>query len=54
VSNRFPPPITLKQLEGVLQEEWYRIHLETVQNVYEFIPRRNVAVLKVKAGPTPY
>jgi hypothetical protein len=28
--NRFPPPASLKQLEGVLQEEWYKILLETV------------------------
>jgi transposase len=27
VRNRFPPPTSLKQLEGVLQEEWYRIPL---------------------------
>jgi hypothetical protein len=39
VRNRFPPPTSLKQLEDVLQEEWYRIPLETVQNVYESIPR---------------
>jgi hypothetical protein len=32
VRNRFPPPTPLKQLEGVLQEEWYKIPLETVQN----------------------
>jgi hypothetical protein len=42
------------QLEHVLQEEWYKILLETVQNFYEFIPRRTVAVLKAKSGQTPY
>jgi hypothetical protein len=31
VMNRFPPPTSPKQLEGVLQEEWYKIPLETVQ-----------------------
>jgi flagellar biosynthesis/type III secretory pathway M-ring protein FliF/YscJ len=54
VRNRFSPPISLKQLEDVLQEEWYKIPLETVQNMYESSPRRIAAVLKVKFGPSPY
>jgi hypothetical protein len=37
--NRFQPPITLKQFEDVLQEEWYKIPLETVQSMYEPIPK---------------
>jgi hypothetical protein len=44
--NRFPPPISLKQLEHVLQEELYKIPLETLQNLYESIPRRTAVVLK--------
>jgi hypothetical protein len=48
--NRFYPQTSLKQLEDVLLEEWYKILLETVQNLYESIPRRIVAVLKVKVG----
>jgi hypothetical protein len=40
VRNRFPTPTSLKQLEDVLQEEWHKILLETVQNLYEAIPRR--------------
>jgi hypothetical protein len=54
VKNRFPPPTYLKQLEGVLQEELYKILLWTVQNLYESSRRRTVAVLKAKGGPTPY
>jgi hypothetical protein len=54
VRNRFPPPPSLKQLEDVLQEEWYKIPLDIVQNVYESIPRRIAAVLKAKDGPAPY
>jgi hypothetical protein len=46
--------MSLKQLEEVLQEEWYKIPLETVQNLDESNPRRIVAVLKAKGGPTPY
>jgi hypothetical protein len=53
VRNRFPPPISLKQLEDVLQENWYKIPLGTVRNLYESIPRRVAAVLKAKGGPTP-
>jgi hypothetical protein len=54
VRNIFPPPTSLKQLEDVLQEEWYKIPLETVQNLYESIARRTAAVLKSKGGPTTY
>jgi hypothetical protein len=53
VRNRFPPPTSLKQFEDVLQEEWYKIPLQTVQNLYESIPKRTAAVLKAKGGPTP-
>jgi hypothetical protein len=48
VRNRFLPPTSVKQHEDVLQEEWYKIPLETVQNVYESIPRMTAAVLKAK------
>jgi hypothetical protein len=51
VRNRFPLPTSLKQLEDVLQEEWYKIMLETVQNLYESIPRRIMAVLKANGDP---
>jgi transposase len=53
VRNRFPLPASLKQLEDALQEDWYNIRLETVQNLYESIPR-NVAVLKAKGDAPPY
>jgi hypothetical protein len=51
VRNRFPFPTSLKQPEDVLQEEWYKIPLEMVQNLSEFIPR-DAAILKTKGGPT--
>jgi hypothetical protein len=54
VRKRFPPSASLKQLEDVLQEEWYKIPLETVQNLYDSIPRRTAAILKTKIGTTPY
>jgi hypothetical protein len=53
VVNRFPPPMSLKQLEGVLQE-WYKIPLETVQNLYKSILRRIAVVLRAKGGRPPY
>jgi hypothetical protein len=37
VRNRFPTPTALKQLEEVIQEEWYKIPLETVQNLCKSI-----------------
>jgi hypothetical protein len=52
--NRVPPPTSLEQLEDVLEEEWYKIPLETVQNLYESIPRRIGTVLKAEGGPAPY
>jgi hypothetical protein len=41
-------------LEDVLQEKWYKILLEAVQNLYESIPRRIAVVLKAGGGPTTY
>jgi hypothetical protein len=54
VRNTFPPSTSPRQLEDVLQEEWYKIPLETVLNLCESIPRRIAAVLKAKGGPVPY
>jgi hypothetical protein len=54
VRKRFPPPTYLRQHEDVLQEEWYKIPLETVQNLYESIRRGIAAVLKAEDVPTPY
>jgi hypothetical protein len=34
VRKRFPPPTSLKQHEDILQEEWYKTPLATVQNWY--------------------
>jgi hypothetical protein len=46
VRKRCSPPASLKELEDVFQEEWYRILPETVQNLYQSVPRRTAAVLK--------
>jgi hypothetical protein len=53
VRNRFTSSTFLKQLEEALQEEWYKIPLEAVQNLYESNPRRIEVVLKRKDDPTP-
>jgi hypothetical protein len=42
------------QLDDVLQEEWYKIPLETVQDLYKSITRRIAAALKIKGGSPPY
>jgi hypothetical protein len=52
--NRFRPPTSVKELEDVLQEEWYEIPLQPLQNLYESFPRWIAAVLKAIGGPTPY
>ena len=54
VRSRYPPPSSLKELETVLAEEWTKISLETIQTLYEPIPRRIQAVITAKGGPTPY
>jgi hypothetical protein len=36
VRNRYPPPTSLKQLEDVLQEKWYKIPLKTTKLVRVF------------------
>jgi hypothetical protein len=36
VRNRYPPPTSLKQLEDVLQEKWYKIPLEKTKLVRVF------------------
>jgi hypothetical protein len=50
--EQIPTSNISKQLEDVLQEEWYKIPLELVQNLYESIQRGTAAVLKQKDGPT--
>jgi hypothetical protein len=54
VRNRFTPPKSLKHLEDVLHKEGYKIALQTVQNLYESIPRRTADILKAKGASTPY
>jgi hypothetical protein len=54
VKNRFPSPASLKQFGDFLPEEWYKIPLQTFQNLHESIPIRTAAVVKAKVGPTPY
>lgn len=54
VRSRYPPPTSLRELEAVLVEEWIKIPLETIQNLYESIPNRIQAVINAKGGPTPY
>ena len=54
VRSHYPPPSSLKELEHVLEEEWYNIPHTTIQELYTSIPRRIQAVLDAKGGPTPY
>uniref|UniRef100_A0A3B3RT27 Tc1-like transposase DDE domain-containing protein n=1 Tax=Paramormyrops kingsleyae TaxID=1676925 RepID=A0A3B3RT27_9TELE len=53
VRKRFPPPASRSDLATVLQEEWLKISLATVQDLYLSFPRRIDAVLHAKGGPTP-
>jgi hypothetical protein len=38
--NSFLPPASLKQFADFIQEKWYKIKLETVQNMHESITRK--------------
>ena len=44
------PPLSLRKLE----EEWFSIPLESIQNSHKSIPRSIQAVLQANGGPTPY
>ena len=46
--SRFPLPSSLKKLKGVLAEEWDKIFLKTIHNLYESIPWRIEAVIAAK------
>jgi hypothetical protein len=53
--NRFPLATSLRQHEDVLKEEWYKIPLETVKNLYESILGRIAAtILKGKGDLKPH
>jgi hypothetical protein len=54
LEKQIPTSNISKAISNVLQEEWYKILLEAVQNLYEYIPRRTAGVLKAKGGPAPY
>jgi hypothetical protein len=54
VRNRFPPPTSPSNLKMFFKENGTIIAIQTVQNLYESIPRRIVVVLKEKCGTTPY
>uniref|UniRef100_A0A0K0FBA8 DDE_3 domain-containing protein n=1 Tax=Strongyloides venezuelensis TaxID=75913 RepID=A0A0K0FBA8_STRVS len=47
-------PSFLKELEGILTEEWFAIPLRTIHKLYESIPRRIEAVIASKGKCTPY
>ncbi|GFX91849.1 DDE_3 domain-containing protein [Trichonephila clavipes] len=51
--NRYPPQASLQELSQYLHKEWYNIPPNTIQHLYELIPRRIQPVLLSKCGPTP-
>jgi hypothetical protein len=53
VRSKLPPPSSLNQLDA-LHAEWYKIPLETIQNLSASIPRRLQTVLQANGDPTSY
>lgn len=52
--GRYPPPPPLPELTIILQEEWFKISLASIQELYLSISRKLQAVLKANNFPTPY
>jgi len=46
VSDRFPPPSSLKQLEDVLREELYSIPLQTIQNLWVYSKKETSCITR--------
>jgi hypothetical protein len=49
--SRFPFPTSLKQLEDVLQEEMYKIPLETVQKLIPVYSKKDCGCIERKDSP---
>jgi hypothetical protein len=52
VRSRFLPPTSLSNLKMFLKKNGIKFRWR-LQNLYESIPRRTVAVLKARDDPTP-
>ena len=48
VRSQYPLPSTLKELEMVVAEEWYKIPLETLQALYKSISHRIQSVIEAR------
>ena len=53
VRHRFPLPLSLKELEGILTEEWLDIPFKTIQKLYKSIHRRIKAVIAANGRQIP-
>jgi hypothetical protein len=47
-------PTNKEQLWQALEEEWYNFPMESLQKLYESMPRRITALVKAKGGATKY
>jgi transposase len=54
VRARDPLPTNKEQLWQALEEEWYNFPMESLQKLYESMPRRIAALVKAKGGATKY
>ena len=52
--SRENQPATLDQLWEALEEEWYRIDLQTVLKLYDSLPHRIAELKSAKGGNTSY
>ncbi|KAF8294848.1 hypothetical protein DL93DRAFT_2068458 [Clavulina sp. PMI_390] len=54
IRRRKPLPNNEDQLWLALEEEWYRIPVETIRNLYRSVPARLEALRKAKGSHTRY
>jgi len=54
IRNRMNPPVTIRELEDALVEDWQQIPQESIRRLIRSMPRRCQGVLDANGGNTRY
>lgn len=54
IRAHIPLPKNKEELWQIIQEEWYSIDIQTLQNLVDSMPNRIAAVIQSKGNPTKY